>query len=137
MYWSIWCNEPWVGLDAKGPWGTAFDSYTTASIRDRRLACSAVPERAEPASLWTFPRGRTPVLAIAGGADPQDPISNLPRLKQRFPDSCAIVIPAFGHEFGSGGCLDGVTAAFIARGTTRGLDTGCVGALIPPPFELP
>ena len=19
MYWSIWCNEPWVGLGAKGP----------------------------------------------------------------------------------------------------------------------
>ncbi|HET9675200.1 MAG TPA: alpha/beta hydrolase, partial [Gaiellaceae bacterium] len=25
---SIWCNEPWTGLDAKGPWGTDFDSYT-------------------------------------------------------------------------------------------------------------
>jgi hypothetical protein len=23
---SIWCNEPWVGLDTTGPWGTEFDS---------------------------------------------------------------------------------------------------------------
>jgi hypothetical protein len=24
---SIWCNEPWTGLEATWPWGTDFDSY--------------------------------------------------------------------------------------------------------------
>src|SRR4029453_14795364 len=33
---SIWCNEPWTGLDAKGPWGTDFDSYTAAKIAATR-----------------------------------------------------------------------------------------------------
>src|SRR4029079_12705344 len=28
MYWSIWCNESWVGLDARGPWGTYLDGNT-------------------------------------------------------------------------------------------------------------
>ncbi len=137
MYWSIWCNEPWVGLGARGPWGTDFDTYAGAAIAEKLTACSAIPKRAEPRSLWTFPSGRTPVLAIAGGADPQDPISNLPTLRRSFPDSRAIVVPHFGHSFSSAGCLDGIVADFISRGTTKGLRTGCVGALIPPPFELP
>jgi pimeloyl-ACP methyl ester carboxylesterase len=137
MYWSIWCNEPWVGLDATGPWGTVFDSYTIASVASKLAACTAIPKRAEPRSLWTFPSGKTPVLAIAGGADPQDPITNLPKLGQSFPDSRAVVIPYFGHSFSSAGCLDGIVAAFISRGTTKGLRTDCIGALVPPPFELP
>ena len=53
---SIWCNEPWTGLDAKGPWGTDFDSYTAARIAAFRNACSSVPKRGEPRSLWTLPR---------------------------------------------------------------------------------
>src|SRR6185295_3121420 len=31
MYWSIWCNERWVGLDAIGPWGTYLDGSTEAA----------------------------------------------------------------------------------------------------------
>ena len=52
---SIWCNEPWTGIDATGPWGTEFDSYTTARIAAFRENCSSVPKRAEPRSLWTLP----------------------------------------------------------------------------------
>ena len=47
---SIWCNEPWTGLDATGPLGTDFDSYAAASIAAFRKACSSVPKRAEPRS---------------------------------------------------------------------------------------
>ena len=52
---SIWCNEPGTGLDATGPWGTDFDSYTAARIAAFRNACSSVAQRAEPRSLWTLP----------------------------------------------------------------------------------
>ena len=41
---SIWCNEPWTGIDATGPWGTQFDSYTTARIAALRQNCSLRPE---------------------------------------------------------------------------------------------
>ena len=76
---SIWCNEPWAGLDATGPWGTDFDSYTTARIAAFRQECSSVPKRAEPRSLWTLPTSSpVPVLALVGGADPQDPSRTSP-----------------------------------------------------------
>jgi pimeloyl-ACP methyl ester carboxylesterase len=135
---SIWCNEPWAGLDAKGPWGTDFDSYTTDKIAAFRQACSSVPKRAEPRSLWTLPAAsRVPVLALAGGADPQDPVTNLSDLKRHFPDSRTVVFPHIGHQFNVGGCVFSIMTAFVERGTTRGLDTtGCDGAVRVPPFEL-
>src|SRR5262249_45341917 len=47
MYWSVWCNEPWVGLAARGPWGTDFDSYTASALAGYRTTCSLLPRRAE------------------------------------------------------------------------------------------
>lgn len=135
---SIWCNEPWAGLDATGPWGTDFDSYTTADIADYRKECSSVRKRAEPRSLWTLPASsRVPVVALVGGADPQDPVTNLSDLKRHFPDSRTVVLPHLGHDFSWGGACDAMLADFVARGTTKGLDTtSCVGEVVVPPFVL-
>ena len=136
---SIWCNEPWTGLDATGPWGTDFDSLTTARIAAFRNACSSVPKRVEPRPLWTLPTSsRVPVLAFVGGADPQDPVTNLSGLKQHFPDSRTVIFARVGHSFGIGGCVDQIMADFVDRGTTKGLDTTlCDGAIVVPPFDLP
>ena len=136
---SIWCNEPWVGLEAKGPWGTDFDSYTAAQIEEFRQECSSVPKRAEPRSLWTLPTtGRVPVLALVGGADPQDPATNFSDLKQHFPDSRTVTFAHLGHSWGGvGGCFDQIMTDFVDRGTTKGLDTSrCAGAVVVPPFPL-
>jgi hypothetical protein len=137
---SIWCNEPWAGLDAAGPWGTDFDSYTTAKIAASRNQCSSVPKRAEPPALWTLPTASpVPVLALVGGADPQDPLTNLSDLKQHFPDSRTIVFAHLGHSWwGVGSCVNQVVTDFVDRGTTAGLDTtNCDSAVVIPPFELP
>ncbi len=138
MYWSIWCNEPWTGLDANGPWGTEFDSYTTTFINTFREGCTFMPKRAEPRSLWTFPSStRVPVLVFEGGADPQDPITNLPDLKRNFPDSRAVILPHIGHAFGIGGCVDEIMTNFVAHDTTEGLPTTqCNSHIVVPPFQL-
>ena len=135
---SIWCNEPWTGLDAKGPWGTDFDSYTAAKITSFQRQCDSVSKRSEPDSLWTLPASsRVPVLALVGGADPQDPVANLSDLKHHFPDSRTVVFRHVGHAFGIGGCVDEMMAELVDRGTTRGLDTTrCDGAVVAPPFPL-
>lgn len=142
MTWSIWCNEPWTGLDADPPWGTEFDSYTAAYIAEFRRGCTFFPKRAEPASLWTFPSSSTvPVLAIEGGADPQDPPTNLPDLKQHFPDSRIVTLTHIGHEFNFGisgvGCLDTMMLSVVERDTTKGLNTTlCNSAIVYPPIPL-
>ena len=79
-----------------------------------------------------------PVLALVGGADPQDPITNLSDLKQHFPDSSTLIFPHTGHEFRIGGCIDPILTDFVERGTTKGLNTtGCDGAVVVPPFDVP
>jgi pimeloyl-ACP methyl ester carboxylesterase len=135
---SIWCNEPWTGLDARGPWGTAFDTYTAARMSGFRRRCDSVPRRAEPAALWKLPlASRVPLLAFIGGADPQDPLANLADLKRHFPDSRTVVFPHVGHSFNIGGCVDEMMADLVERATTRGLDTTrCDGAVVVPPFPL-
>jgi pimeloyl-ACP methyl ester carboxylesterase len=135
---SIWCNEPWTGLDAKGPWATDFDSYTAARIAAFRNACSSIPKRGEPRSLWTLPTSSpVPMLALVGGADPQEPVGNLSDLKEHFPDSRTMIFPHVGHSFGIGGCLSPILAGFVDRATTKGLDiTSCDGAVVVPPFDL-
>ena len=75
-----------------------------------------------------------PLLAIEGGADPQDPIGNLPRLRQAFPRSHAIVVPHYGHAFDPQGCLAGIVTRFVEHGTVAGLDTACVAKLRPAAF---
>ena len=136
---SIWCNEPWTGLDATGPWGTDFDSYTAARIAAFRKACSSVAQRVEPRSLWTLPvHSSVPVLALVGGADPQDPVANLSDLTQHFPNSRTMIFPHVGHSFGIGGCLYPILTDFVDSGTTEGLDTTrCDGAVVVPPFSMP
>ncbi len=136
---SIWCNEPWAGLDATGPWGTVFDSLTTAKVAALRKECSTVPKRAEPRSLWTLPASnRVPVLAFAGGADPKDPVANLSDLQRHFPDSHVVAFPHLGHSWsGVGGGIATVVTDFVERGTTKGRNTtGCAGVVVVPPFPL-
>lgn len=138
MAWSINCSEPWVGLDAKPPWGTEFDSFTVTMIAEFRQGCMFFPKRSEPRALWTFSTtSHVPVLVFEGGADPQDPATNLSDLAQHFPDSRIVILPHIGHEFSIGGCVDQIMADFVDRGTTRGLDTTrCAGQIPVPPFPL-
>jgi pimeloyl-ACP methyl ester carboxylesterase len=138
MAWSIWCNEPWTGLDTKPPWGTEFDTYTATKIADFRRGCTFFPKRAEPDSLWTFhPTSTVPVLAVECGADPQDPPTNLASLKRHFPDSRIVILPHIGHEFNIGGCVDAMIFTVINRATTKGLDTTlCNSAILVPQMTL-
>jgi pimeloyl-ACP methyl ester carboxylesterase len=136
MFYSIWCSEPWVGLGAHAPWHTDFDSYATSSIAYHRDICKWIPKRAEPANAWTLPHSSTPLLLLAGGADPQDPIANFPGLKRAFPNSRAIIVPHYGHTVAQFGCLSGLVSRFVIDRGAKRLDTRCVRAITAPSFAL-
>lgn len=136
MFYGIWCNEPWVGLNARGPWHTDFDSNTASAISFHRRICAYLPKRTERASDWTLPRAETPLLLLAGAADPQDPIANMPHLAQTFPNRRAIVVPGYGHTVAQFGCLGRLVSSFVISGSAKQLDTRCVGAIRPPAFAL-
>ena len=136
MYWSIMCNEPWVGLASRGPWHTDFDGLLNATLAQVRMVCASVPKHAEPAAAWTRPRSSKPVLVLAGADDPQDPITNLPDLARTLPNSRVLIAPGQGHGVGQTGCLGRIVTQFVQRGTAAGLDTRCVQKIRPPDFVL-
>jgi hypothetical protein len=98
---SIWCNEPWTGLDASGPCGTDFDSNPTGPDRGVPAGVQLHPEARRAALALEAPHGQpVPVPAFAGGADPQDSVTNLSDLKGHFPDSRTVLFPHLGHDWG-------------------------------------
>jgi pimeloyl-ACP methyl ester carboxylesterase len=137
MFYSVWCSEPWVGLSARAPWHTDFDSYTTRSIAWHRAICAWLPKRTEPVSAWALPHSTTPVLLLAGGADPQDPLANFPRFASAFPNGRSVVVPHYGHTVAQYGCVSGLVSRFVIDGTAKTLDTRCVRAIAAPTFALP
>jgi pimeloyl-ACP methyl ester carboxylesterase len=136
MYWSISCNEPWVGLDSRGPWGGYVDGLTVLALEQYRTVCRFLPSRDEPASAWARPRSPVPALVLAGEADPQDPIGNLPELRSALPNSRVVIAPGQGHGVGAYGCLGDLVSRFVERGTTRGLDMSCARRIRPPAFAV-
>jgi pimeloyl-ACP methyl ester carboxylesterase len=136
MFWSIWCNERWVGLDARGPWGTYLDGYTTSQLERYRSICAYVPDHADPASNLARVSSSVPVLALVGGADPQDPAANIAGLGAAMPKARIVVLPEHGHGVGQYGCLPRLVALFVDRGSAAGLDVRCVRTTTPPPFVL-
>jgi pimeloyl-ACP methyl ester carboxylesterase len=136
MFWPIWCNERWVGLDAVGPWGTYLDGYAASQLRNYATVCGYVPDHQEPVSNLARVRSKVPALALVGGADPQDPVANVAGLKQAMPNSRVVVVPEHGHGVGAYGCLPRLVARFVDRASAAGLDVRCVRTIMPPPFEL-
>ena len=136
MFWTIMCNEPWVGLDVRGPWGTYLDGSTEAALAGFAEVCPLLPRAPQSAADWRRPSGATPVLALVGGADPQDPVQNLEGLSQSLPHSRIVVVPSQGHTVGQYGCLGRLVARFVERGTTAGLDARCARAIPVPRFVL-
>ena len=136
MFWSVWCNERWVGLDARGPWGTYLDGYAATQLERYRSVCADVPDHAEPASNHARVRSGVPVLALVGGADPQDPAANIAGLGAAMPKARVVVLPEHGHGVGPYGCLPNLVSLFVDRGSAATLDVRCVRATKPPPFAL-
>ena len=79
----------------------------------------------------------TPVLLLNGTADPQDPPENVADAPLELENSLTVPVRGYGHTVGHIGCLPGLVAAFVAAGTTDGLDTRCTLVLTEPAFLIP
>lgn len=140
MYWSIVCNEPWARWSPRRSAAASRGTYLAEKrALDARLvsaACSVVPKTEQPARSGRRVSSDKPVLLVVGGADPQDPPSNVAHATAELPNSRTIVVPAGGHGSVQLGCMPSVARRFIERGTAAGLDARCVRRYRPPPFVL-
>jgi pimeloyl-ACP methyl ester carboxylesterase len=135
-FWVILCSEPWAGFD---PAATARDgagSFLVHAAVARavvfRRACRSVPHEEDPTGA--SPAVAAPVLILAGGADPLDPVANLRGWRRLYRNGRLVVARGEGHTVIDDGCTPAVVARFVDRGTARGLAVRCVARSPLPAF---
>ena len=138
MVWVILCSEPWAGLDPAATARNGAGSYLAAAAVDRarlfQRACRVVPKGRVPANAGSPAVARTPVLLLAGGDDPLDPVANLRGWRRVFPNGRLVVVPGAGHGVMGEGCVSALVARFVARGSADGLDAACARRVPLPAF---
>ena len=130
MYLSITCAEdvPFIkpGEGERLAANTFLGDYR---LRQQREACALWP-RAEIEPDYVKPvKVDVPVLILTGEWDPVTPPSNGDRVAKHLPNSLHIVVPHGAHGLGGlqgTDCILNLMTEFVARGTTKGLDTSCV-----------
>ncbi len=137
--WVILCSEPWAQFSpaatARAGRGSYLLDAAVARAEVFHRACAGVPPELDVAGATasTFPR--TPVLMLAGGADPLDPVANLAGWRRRYPAGMVVVVPDAAHGTVGFPCIQQLVATFVGRGNTRGLPTACARRITPPPFQ--
>ena len=140
MYLSITCAEdlPWIkpGEGERLAANTFLGDYR---LRQQREACALWP-RADVERDYTEPvRTDVPVLILTGEWDPVTPPENGNRVAKTLANSLHIVVPHGAH--GLGGlegmdCIDRTLTEFVARATTKNIDTSCVKSVRRKGFAL-
>jgi len=140
MYLSVTCAEdlPWIkpGEGERMAANTFLGDYR---LRQQREACALWP-RATIAKDYADPvRSDVPVLILTGELDPVTPPSNGDAVAKALKNSLHIVVPHGAH--GLGGlenidCILRLTAEFVERGSTQGIDTSCVKTIRRKGFAL-
>ena len=130
MYLSITCAEdlPWIkaGEGERLATNTFLGDYR---LRQQREACALWP-RADVERDYAKPvRVDVPVLILTGEWDPVTPPANGDRVAKHLPNSLHVVVPSGAHGLGGlrgGECILDLMTEFVARGTTKAIDTSCV-----------
>jgi pimeloyl-ACP methyl ester carboxylesterase len=80
-------------------------------------------------------RSNLPVLLISGYLDPATPPDGAAETARHLPNSLHLLIRNASHSYaGLSPCVDKIMAAFIDRGSPRGLDTSCAAEIQRAPF---
>jgi pimeloyl-ACP methyl ester carboxylesterase len=103
-------------------------------LRSLGSACAVWPRGAVSTDLGAPLSSGVPALLLSGERDPVTPPAYGEAVAARLPNSLHIVAAGQGHNIFFRGCLPALVAEFLAAGSARGLDTGCVERLGPPPF---
>ncbi|MGH9399121.1 MAG: alpha/beta fold hydrolase [Thermoanaerobaculia bacterium] len=140
LYLSITCAEdlPWIrpGEGERAAKGTFLSDYR---LKQQRAACELWPRASIPPGYSRPVRSRVPALILSGAWDPVTPPSNGSQVAKYLPRSLHLIVPHGGHSYeGLEGldCIERLQTEFVERGTTSGLDAGCVAQMRRPPFPV-
>lgn len=134
MYFSVTCAEgvPFITDDdvRRETRDTFLGEYR---VRAHAAACREWPRAAVPNGFTAAVASDAPVLLLSGEADPASPRWFAAEAVRHLPNGLLANIPYEGHGYFSG-CISGITAEFIFRGSARALNTSCLLNTRRPPF---
>lgn len=104
-------------------------------VRRQRAVCAFWPRSALPGDAADPVTGDVPVLLLSGRYDPVTPPRWAAQAAGHLPEGLHVVGPGAHGQHGA--CIDAIIRQVLERGTTRGVDVGCVEQLEPTPFRLP
>ena len=133
MYLSVTCAEdlPMIkpGEGENNGTNTFLGDYR---LQQQRAACALWPRGSVPNNYAEPTRSKVPALILTGQWDPVTPPAYGDTAARSLPNSLHVIVPHGGHGFnGLDGidCIDRLILTFINSGTTKGLDTSCVGKI--------
>ncbi len=141
MTYGVRCNEPWARYDPSQVVAMGDFEYQLAREDAQwwRYVCALIPKAGPAAGTERLTRSMTPVLALNGEEDPQDPPANMAGAKAFWPNSLELGVRDQGHQIDtqlSGSCVISVVDAFIEHGSVSHLGTSCLAQVPSPVFPL-
>ncbi len=137
---AIMCTEPWAVRDpavaAQEAKGTFMVYSSVPAAKQMAAICAAWPQVNATGEDWSRVTSNVPTLVLQGGADPKDPPANSAGVQQAMPNAKVILAPGQGHGIAQLGCVPGLIARFLERGSATGLDTGCAKNTFLPAFRI-
>ncbi|HKR60947.1 MAG TPA: alpha/beta hydrolase, partial [Pyrinomonadaceae bacterium] len=140
LYLSITCAEdlPWVKASEAKQFAenTFLGDYR---YRQQSEACALWPRSPIPNDYAQPVKSSVPVLIFTGEWDPVTPPANAAAVAKHLSKSLNIVVSHGGHGLGGlegADCVQRLQNEFIAKGTTQGLDVGCLKAIKRKPWVL-
>jgi len=137
----IQCGEAWARDQASELASKSSFEYhlDLANAEWWQYVCTLIPRSAPAAQVGAPETSPVPVLALNGGADPQDPPANMDGARQLWPNSLELAVPGQAHDINWAtwkSCTGALIGTFIARGTVANLATSCVATAHGQPFVL-
>jgi len=133
----IQCGEPWAALEpGQITDGSSFEFPLDVETANWwQYVCTLVPSSTQAAHYGAAVKSQVPVLAISGGADPQDPPSNMAGANTLWSNSRVLAVPGLSHE-NSFECEPLLLYNFVQQADASGLDASCIATITLPVFPL-
>lgn len=135
MHYSVVCSEDYpLYKDKNAAESNVF--LRSHSVQKYTEICSQWPRAQLPADYGDPIVSDAPVLLLSGAMDPVTPPRWAELVKKGLPNAAHVVAPGGHHIVSQDGCIAQLIAAFIVRGSAKGLDSQCANNIQPLAIHL-
>ena len=137
LHYAITCNE-FVNRIRPEDIGPATGSSFLGSwrVRDQMAACKDWPKTDLPGDHFEPFRLDVPAVLVSGATDPVSTPNWGEEVKSFMPNAVHLVVSGGAHT-PENECTRSIRQQLFRTGTSRGLDTNCMGKIQAMPFKLP